>query len=164
MARERTRTETKGAAALSHASANLKPLSVTVLSFGYKAGPPPVANMIFDVRFLKNPFWVEELRPLTGLDQQVQDYVLSQRPAQDFLESMLGLLELVLPKVAEHKVERYVIALGCTGGQHRSPTLAESLGAGIRQRLPGYDVVVVHRELAQAIRGCCAEKDGAKAR
>src|ERR1700679_1845228 len=78
-------------------------LTVKLVSFGYKAAPPPLANVVFDVRFLKNPYWVEELRPLTGLDKPVQDYVLEQPLAQDFLESILTLLAKVLPQVVTHK-------------------------------------------------------------
>ncbi len=123
-------------------------LEVVVMSFGYKQGPPPLANVVFDVRFLKNPYWVEELRPLTGLDKRVQDYVLQQPVAQDFLESLINLLAKVLPKVVEHNVERYIIALGCTGGQHRSTTLVETLGKMLRENYPEYSVTLNHRELA----------------
>src|SRR5580658_2531423 len=76
-------------------------LEVRVISFGYKQGPPPLANVVFDVRFLKNPYWVEELRPLTGRDQPVQDYVLQQPLAQEFLQSLNVMLSKILPKMAE---------------------------------------------------------------
>jgi UPF0042 nucleotide-binding protein len=123
-------------------------LDVLVMSFGYKQGPPPVANVVWDVRFLKNPYWVEELRPLTGLDSRVQEYVLQQPLAQDFLASMMEIFDKTLPRVVEHKVERYIIALGCTGGQHRSTTLVETLGKLLRERFPEYSVTLKHRELA----------------
>ncbi len=123
-------------------------LEVVVTSFGYKQGPPPLANVVFDVRFLKNPYWVEELRPLTGLDTPVQEYVLQQSLAQDFLETLVTLLLKVLPHVSAHKVDHYIIALGCTGGQHRSTTLVEALGKKLRQQFPQYHVTLKHRELS----------------
>jgi|694.fasta_scaffold114634_2 UPF0042 nucleotide-binding protein len=122
-------------------------LKIIVTSFGYKQGPPPLANIVFDVRFLKNPYWVEALRPLTGRDNQVQQYVLEQELAQDFLESMKGLLAKVLPKMAELKVEKFVIAFGCTGGQHRSATLVEKLAEELAAAYPDYKVIKQHREL-----------------
>src|SRR5271170_6589757 len=103
----------------------VRELAVTILSFGHKAGAPPVANMVFDVRFLKNPFWVPELRPLTGLDKPVREYVLSQEAARDFLDSLMQLLSQLLPKFEELEIYEFSIALGCTGGQHRSAALAE---------------------------------------
>jgi RNase adapter protein RapZ len=130
-------------------------LQILVTSFGYKQGPPPLANIVFDVRFLKNPYWVEELRPLTGRDNQVQQ-VLEQELAQDFLESMKGLLAKVLPKMAELKVEKFVIAFGCTGGQHRSATLVEKLADELAAAYPDYDVIKQHRELDKL-----ADNDGA---
>lgn len=138
---------------------NKRQLELKVVSFGYKAGPPPLANVVFDVRFLKNPFWVEELRPLTGLDKPVQDYVLHQPLAQDFLQSMLSMFEKILPQVAEHnKVEQYIIALGCTGGQHRSTTLVEALAKGLSEKFPQFSVVINHRELQHhSSSSCCAE-------
>jgi UPF0042 nucleotide-binding protein len=122
-------------------------LEVKVISFGYKQGPPPLANVVFDVRFLKNPYWVEELRPLTGRDQPVQDYVLQQALAQEFLQSLSLMLSKILPKMAELKVGQFIIALGCTGGQHRSATLVESLATMLKHKYPQYSVVITHREL-----------------
>jgi len=122
-------------------------LEVVVTSFGYKLGPPPLANVVFDVRFLKNPFWVDELKPLTGLDSPVQQYVLEQELAQDFLETLKILLGKVLPKMAELRVGQFVIAFGCTGGQHRSATLVEKLADELAAAYPDYKIVKVHREL-----------------
>jgi RNase adapter protein RapZ len=122
-------------------------LEVVVTSFGYKQGPPPLANVVFDVRFLKNPFWVDELKPLTGLDSPVQQYVLEQELAQDFLETLKILLGKVLPKMAELRVGQFVIAFGCTGGQHRSATLVEKLADELAETYPDYKIVKVHREL-----------------
>ncbi len=139
-------------------------LQIIITSFGYKQGPPPLANIVFDVRFLKNPYWVEELRPLTGLDNPVQQYVLEQELAQDFLESMKGLLAKVLPKMAELKVGKFVIAFGCTGGQHRSATLVEKLADELAAAYPDYNVVKQHRELdkAENVDGRAGTADGAE--
>lgn len=125
-------------------------LEIIITSFGYKQGPPPLANIVFDVRFLKNPYWVEELRPLTGLDHPVQRYVLEQELAQDFLETLKILLGKVLPKMAELKVGKFVIAFGCTGGQHRSATLVEKLALELAEAYPAYKIVKQHRELMKS--------------
>ncbi len=122
-------------------------LEVTVMSFGYKRGDAPSANAVFDVRFLKNPYWVEELRPLTGLDKPVQDYVLQQEPAQDFLVSILELCFKIIPQFTDAKVKHFTIAFGCTGGQHRSATIAESVAQSLARGIPEAHVRVIHREL-----------------
>lgn len=121
---------------------------ITVMSFGYKRGAPPEANIVFDVRFLKNPYWVEELRPLSGLDLPVQQYVLSQDAAKDFLESVVKLLTCVVPEIAALKTRDFIIAFGCTGGQHRSATLAEALKSELNRLFPQYPVRIRHRELS----------------
>lgn len=122
---------------------------INVMSFGYKRGAPPDSNIVFDVRFLKNPYWVEELRPLSGLDQPVQKYVLEQEAAREFLESVLKLLSCVLPEIAALKTQNFTIAFGCTGGQHRSATLAEALARELSQRFPQFVIKTVHRELGK---------------
>jgi len=122
-------------------------LEVTVMSFGYKRGDAPSANAIFDVRFLKNPYWVEHLRPLTGLDKPVQDYVLEQEPAQDFLTSILDLTVKIIPQFRHAKVKHFTIAFGCTGGQHRSTTIAENIALSLAHFFPEAHVRVMHREL-----------------
>jgi len=122
-------------------------LEVTVMSFGYKRGEAPSANAVFDVRFIKNPYWVEELRPLTGLDKPVQDYVLEQIPAQDFLSSILDLTVKIIPQFKHAKVRHFTIAFGCTGGQHRSTTIAENMAVSLACFFPEAHVRVIHREL-----------------
>ncbi len=124
-----------------------KPMEVVITSFGYKKDPPPSANVVFDVRFLKNPYWVEELRPLNGKDLAVQEYVLKQELAKEFLESLVGMLRKILPKMAEAHHERYTIALGCTGGQHRSATLVEALAKELAKAFPERKISIHHREL-----------------
>jgi UPF0042 nucleotide-binding protein len=126
-----------------------KRLELIITSFGYKKSAPPSANIVFDVRFLQNPYWVEELRPLSGKDQPVQDYVLKQELAQDFMAFLTTMLKKILPHMAERNMEKYTIALGCTGGQHRSATLVEALGKDLIKLFPEYDVTVAHRELDQ---------------
>ncbi|MCC6980303.1 MAG: hypothetical protein IT343_18430 [Candidatus Melainabacteria bacterium] len=125
-------------------------LEVTVMSFGYKRGDAPNANAVFDVRFLKNPYWVEELRPLTGLDKAVQAYVLEQQPAQDFLTSILDLTVKIIPQFNHAKVKHFTIAFGCTGGQHRSTTIAENIALSLARYFPEAHVRVMHRELDEA--------------
>lgn len=148
MAREQSKTEQpKAAVGQTPATPESGRFSVTVMSFGYKSGPPPTANMVFDVRFLKNPFWVPELRPLTGRDQAVAEYVLSQKAAGEFLDSLMALLETVLPRFQELGIEEFSLALGCTGGQHRSTALVEAIARRMSETHPQLSVKRVHREL-----------------
>lgn len=120
---------------------------VKVVSFGFKQGNPPHANMLMDVRFLKNPYWVEELRALTGLDFRVRNYVMEQEQAKDFLARLMELVSQVLPAMFSTKTAVFTVALGCTGGQHRSVSVAEALAQSLRETYPEYDVHVSHREI-----------------
>ena len=122
-------------------------LTVRISSFGYKMGKAPAANALFDVRFLKNPYWVEHLRPLSGLDEPVQEYVMNQEAAVDFLESLLDMLVRMIPRLEESNMNEFSIAFGCTGGQHRSATMVELLARELSQRLPYLTIERVHREL-----------------
>ncbi len=124
-------------------------LSITVCSFGYKAGTPPVANIVLDVRFLQNPYWVPELRPLTGLDSPVREYVLTQSGALELLDSLTELLSKILPRVADLGIFEFSIAFGCTGGQHRSAALAEALAERLEKIYPKFAVSRHHRELGE---------------
>lgn len=125
--------------------------SVNVLSFGFKNGDPPQANVIMDVRFLKNPFWVEELRPLTGRDQPVRDYVMEQSSAQEFMGNLKALVSHVIPAMFHNQanVDSFTIALGCTGGQHKSVAVAEEVAKFLQDSYPQYKVSLSHRELDQ---------------
>jgi RNase adapter protein RapZ len=125
------------------------PLAVEIVSFGFKNGAPPPANIVLDVRFLKNPYWVDELRPLTGLDAPVRKYVLDQTLAQDVLENLIKLVEHTAPAMLKAKVNTFIIALGCTGGQHRSTAMVEALGERVRSHFTEYNVTCSHRELAR---------------
>jgi UPF0042 nucleotide-binding protein len=118
---------------------------LNIVSFGYKYGVPVDADLVADCRFLPNPHWVPKLRALTGLDADVRDYVLDQPGAEDFLDAYLRLLEISLPGF-EREGKRYVtLAVGCTGGKHRSVAIAEQIAA----RLRGRDVTVSHRDLGR---------------
>lgn len=123
------------------------PLRIAVMSFGFKYGIPLDADLVFDARFLPNPFWNPELRPFTGTDDVVSEFVLSQPGAADFVDRVLDLLE---PMTAGYRREgrSYVtLAVGCTGGKHRSVALAEELGKRIVS--PEIGTVVVHRDLGR---------------
>ncbi|MGH8868637.1 MAG: RNase adapter RapZ [Actinomycetes bacterium] len=122
-------------------------LRATVVSFGYKYGLPVDADLVVDCRFLPNPHWVPELRPRTGLDDRVRDYVLGQPGAADFLETYTKLLG-TLAAGYRREGKRYVmLAVGCTGGKHRSVAMAEQLGA--RLSAAGIETVVTHRDLGR---------------
>jgi RNase adapter protein RapZ len=120
-------------------------LKTTVVSFGYKYGLPLDADIVLDVRFLPNPHWVEGLRELTGLDQQVRDYVVEQKGTAQFLERAQELFDLWLPGFQREGRHYLSVAVGCTGGRHRSVVLAEDVGALITEQ--GFPVKVVHRDL-----------------
>jgi UPF0042 nucleotide-binding protein len=120
-------------------------MHTTVLSFGYKNGLPLDADLVLDCRFLPNPHWVDELRPLTGLDDPVRDYVLGQPAARRFLDNLETLLAQLVPAY-EHEGKAYLtIALGCTGGRHRSVAIAEEVARRLAPR--GQRAAVLHRDL-----------------
>jgi UPF0042 nucleotide-binding protein len=123
-------------------------VSVTVLSFGFKYGLPADADHVADARFLPNPFWIPELRPLNGRDQGVSDYVLEQDGAREFIQSYAEALHPVLAGYQRENKRHATIAIGCTGGKHRSIALAEELAALLRG-LPGVAVNVKHRDLGR---------------
>ena len=120
-------------------------MRTSVVSFGYKYGLPLDVDVVFDCRFLPNPFWIEELRPFSGLDEPVREYVLSQPETKDFLEKVDGLLTGILPSFVREGKSYLTIALGCTGGRHRSVALAEALGERIGAH--GHRVSVFHRDV-----------------
>lgn len=120
-------------------------IRVNVVSFGYKHGLPLDVDVVLDCRFLPNPHWVDELRPLTGLDEPVRDYVLHQPDARAFLEDLDSLLGTVLPAYA-HEGRTYLsIALGCTGGRHRSVAMAGAVADLLRGH--GYHPSITHRDV-----------------
>jgi UPF0042 nucleotide-binding protein len=121
---------------------------VTVLSFGFKYGLPPDADLVADCRFLPNPFWIPELSGHTGLEQQVKDYVLEQEGAGEFIDAYTTALAPVLAGYRRENKRHATIALGCTGGKHRSVVIAEELGRRLGE-LPGLNVSVKHRDLGR---------------
>jgi UPF0042 nucleotide-binding protein len=122
-------------------------LHASVVSFGYKYGLPVDADLVVDCRFLPNPHWVDELRPLTGRDAAVRDYVLGQPDAQSFLARFAGVLETISAGYAREGKRYLTLAVGCTGGKHRSVAIAEELTA--RLLAAGADARVVHRDLGR---------------
>jgi hypothetical protein len=119
---------------------------VTCLAFGFKQGIPPESAWVFDVRFLDNPYWEPELRPLTGLDAPVREYVLGQPAAGPALDGIVALLAGLLPDYERHGRSELTVALGCTGGQHRSVAMAAELARRLAD-LGGIDVELRAREL-----------------
>jgi UPF0042 nucleotide-binding protein len=120
-------------------------MRTSVVSFGYKFGLPLDVDVVFDCRFLPNPFWLEELRPFSGLDAPVREYVLAQPETKEFLDKVDGLLTGIIPSFEREGKSYLTIALGCTGGRHRSVALAEALGERFRGH--GTAVSVFHRDV-----------------
>jgi UPF0042 nucleotide-binding protein len=124
-------------------------MSTRVVSFGFKFGPPSDADLVFDVRFLKNPYFEDALRELSGLDAPVRDFVLNNPEATAWLERITPLLEFCLPRFEREGKSYLTIAVGCTGGRHRSVALAERIAAEMGTKL-GFAVRAVHRDLDRA--------------
>lgn len=120
-------------------------LHLSIVSFGYKHGLPLDVDVVLDCRFLPNPHWVDELRPLTGLDEPVRQHVLGQPVAAAFLDRLDALLDVLVPAQEEQGRSYLSIALGCTGGRHRSVAMAEAVAERLRAR--GHAPVVTHRDL-----------------
>jgi UPF0042 nucleotide-binding protein len=120
------------------------PLQVNIQSFGFKNGAPPDADFIADVRFLDNPHWIPELRPLSGLDEPVRDHVLGAAGAQEFLDSYSAALDVALGRYRAHDKHFVTVAVGCTGGHHRSVAITEALASRLRDL--GYAVRATHRD------------------
>jgi UPF0042 nucleotide-binding protein len=121
-------------------------LAIQLISFGYKHGVPLEADLVFDVRFMHNPFYIEALRTQSGLTESVREYVLGQPIAAAFLEGVENMLDLLVPAYVDEGKNRLTIAIGCTGGYHRSIVIAEELARWLRERDFG-PVAVFHREL-----------------
>ena len=121
-------------------------LMVSVMSFGFKHGIPQDADLVFDVRFLPNPFYLDELKYLTGNDKAVQDYVMQSPDAEAFLVKLMEMLEFLLPGYVKEGKHQLVIAIGCTGGQHRSVTLANELYHRMKNK-GNYGLNISHRDI-----------------
>lgn len=120
---------------------------VTVMSFGYKHGVPADADLVFDCRFLPNPYWVESLRPLTGLDPEIQEYVGSFELTERFLEQLKEMLSMLLPAYLSEGKAILTVAFGCTGGRHRSVSIAERVADWLRTQ--GIDPRLRHRDVTK---------------
>ena len=121
-----------------------KAISVNVLSFGFKHGIPQDADLVFDVRFVPNPFYIPEMRPLNGADAPVHEYVMSFEESRIFLEKTLDMLNFLIPNYVSEGKDRLVIGIGCTGGQHRSVCLAVEIAEGLKAA--GFHATAAHRD------------------
>lgn len=124
-----------------------KNIYVTVLSFGFKYGIPSDADLVFDVRFLPNPYYIDELRPMSGNDQEVRDYVMNNDKSKIFLEKLSDMVEFLMPNYIAEGKHQLVIAIGCTGGKHRSVTLANELYERLKSEEQVYGIKIEHRDL-----------------
>jgi UPF0042 nucleotide-binding protein len=124
-----------------------EPMQISVVSFGFKYGLPPDVDNVFDVRFLPNPHWVPGLREQTGLDKRVRDFVLESGQAREFIARVDDLLSFLLPCYVEEGKSYMGVAIGCTGGRHRSVVLAEEIASGIRKQQFG--AAVFHRDIGR---------------
>jgi len=122
-------------------------LKVTILSFGFKYGLPPSADNVFDVRFLPNPHFVPQLRPKTGMDREVAEYIFRFPEAKETLQLITRFIEFTLPMYEQEGKAYVTYAIGCTGGQHRSVALTELIAKKIAEKFKGFSVFVEHREL-----------------
>ena len=122
-------------------------LYITVLSFGFKYGIPRDADLVFDVRFLPNPYYIDELRPKSGNNQEVRDYVMDSPVSVEFLEKLSDMVEFLIPHYVKEGKHQLVIAIGCTGGKHRSVTLTNELYQRLLVSKPEYGLKKEHRDL-----------------
>lgn len=122
---------------------------VTFVSFGFKYGTPLDADLVFDVRFLPNPHFEPELKPLSGLDKAVSNYVISTKITEEFFEKLTQLLDFLLPHYVAEGKSSLVVGIGCTGGRHRSVAIAEWLAGHYRDKRYNYNVITRHRDLGK---------------
>ena len=125
-----------------------KNLYISVLSFGFKYGIPNDADLVFDVRFLPNPYYIEELRSKSGNDREVRDYVMNNDKAKKFLEKLLDMVEFLIPNYIVEGKTQLVIGIGCTGGKHRSVTLANELFEQLKDT-EVYGIRIEHRDIGK---------------
>lgn len=125
-------------------------LMITILSFGFKHGIPADADLVFDVRFLPNPFYIDELKYKTGNDKEVQDYVMSFPEAELFIDKLCDMLSFLIPNYVKEGKYQLVIGIGCTGGKHRSVTLANRLYSRLKNK-GDYGLKIAHRDVGQGV-------------
>ncbi len=119
-------------------------ITINIMSFGFKYGIPPESDLVFDVRFLPNPYYILELRNQTGMDKPVKEYVMQWQQTGDFLKHLYGMIDFLIPQYIEEGKTSLVISIGCTGGKHRSVALAEELKKHVAEN--GYAVQGMHRD------------------
>lgn len=124
-----------------------KTLFVTVVSFGYKYGTPVDADLVIDVRFLPNPHYIEKIKKYSGMEKPIKEFVLKREETREFIKKFFDFLKFLLPHYVKEGKSYLTIALGCTGGTHRSVTLAEETGSFLKEQ--GYNVVIRHRDLGK---------------
>ena len=117
-----------------------KQMAITVLSFGFKYGIPVDSDLVFDVRFIPNPFYIPELKPFSGLDKPVNDYVLEQEETIEFLEKLNGMLDFLIPNYKKEGKRQLIVAIGCTGGRHRSVAIANEIYKSLHEK--NYNVYI----------------------
>ncbi len=128
-----------------------KGIVITILSFGFKYGIPLDADLVFDVRFIPNPFYIKELKQHTGEEEKVKEYVFKWQQTQEFMEKLLGLLEFLIPHYIEEGKSQLVISIGCTGGKHRSVTIAREIYNNLIKE--NHRTILEHRDIEKDNRG-----------
>ena len=123
-------------------------LMINILSFGFKHGIPADADLVFDVRFLPNPYYIDELRPKSGNDREVREYVMNNDKAREFLAKLTDMIEFLIPNYVQEGKTQLVIGIGCTGGKHRSVTLANELYEAL-QKNDNYGIRIEHRDIGK---------------
>lgn len=131
---------------------NYNSLMINILSFGFKHGIPQDADLVFDVRFLPNPYYIEELKHKTGNDNEIREYVMGFGESLEFLNKLDDMIEFLIPNYVKEGKYQLVIAIGCTGGKHRSVTLANELYNRLKDR-KGYGLKITHRDINAGIHG-----------
>ncbi|MCI5870081.1 MAG: RNase adapter RapZ [Dorea sp.] len=125
-----------------------KNLYISVLSFGFKYGIPADCDLVFDVRFLPNPYYIEELRPMSGNDREVREYVMNNEKAREFLVKLTEMIKFLIPNYIQEGKTQLVIGIGCTGGKHRSVTLANELYEALKEN-ENYGIRIEHRDIGK---------------
>lgn len=126
-----------------------KPLVINVISFGFKYGIPLDADLVMDVRFITNPFYIPELKPLSGIDKPVKDYVLSKSETKEFIEKFSDMLNFLIPNYKIEGKRQLIIAIGCTGGRHRSVAIANKIYEILNHH--GHSVTIDHRDINEDV-------------
>jgi len=131
-----------------HRTKRYEGIILNVISFGYKYGLPRESDLVFDVRFIRNPFYIKELKELSGLDKPVEDYVLKNRITEKFISKAIDMLYFLVPKYIDEGKKQLVISIGCTGGRHRSVAIANDIAGRLGSKK--YNVFVEHRDIDKA--------------